>query len=151
MSRAVLAMGTKLVLRGIRRDKTRLFENRGQSGEINPLIILWEEVATVTLNFVKALNNERPTIRVAQSPDAIWTPHDWHEMVRTCAGLSCITSHGVGICRCHSFSVLKSPSYCSGLADLTSRRTLVWPKEAPRFEVVVASNNPAVNTYGSMG
>ena len=37
-------------------------------------------------------------------------------------------------------------SYCSGLADLTSRRTLVWPNEAPRFDVVVASNNPAVNT-----
>ena len=82
-----------------------------------------------------------------KSLDAIWTPHDWHEMVRACAGLSCMTSHGVGICLCHSFSALKSPSYCSGLADLTSRRTLVWPKDEPRFEVVVASNNPAVNTF----
>ena len=64
-------------------------------------------------------------------------------MVRACAGLSCMTSHSVGTCLCHSFSALKSPSLF--WADLASRRTLVWPKDEPRFEVVVASNNPAVN------
>ena len=58
VSRAGLSTDTELVLRGIRGDKTRLFENRGQSWEINSLVILRKEVATVTINLVKALNYE---------------------------------------------------------------------------------------------
>ena len=68
-------------------------------------------------------------------------------LVSASAGLSCMTSHGVGICWGHSFSVLKSPSYCSGLAERTSKRILVCPKDAAKFEDVVASNNPAAKTY----
>ena len=98
------------------------------------------------LNLANSLiTKERPYMS-RSSLGAIWTPQDWHEMVSACAGLSCMTSHGVGICLCHSFSVLKSPSNCSGLAERTSKRILVCPKDAARFEDVVASNNPAAKT-----
>ena len=96
------------------------------------------------LNLANSLiTKERPYV-CRSSLGAIWTPQDWHEMVSACAGFSCMTSHGVGICWCHSFSVLKSPSNCSGLAERTSKRILVCPKDA--LEDVVASNNPAAKT-----
>ena len=77
------------------------------------------------LNLANSLmTKERPYV-FRSSLGAIWTPQDWHEMVSASAGLSCMTSHGVGTCWCHSFSVLKSPAYCSGLAERTSRRILV--------------------------
>ena len=98
------------------------------------------------LNLATSLiTKERPYV-FRSSLGAIWTPQDWHEMVSASAGLSCMTSHGVGICWCHSFSVLKSPPYCSGLAERTSKRILVCPKDAAKFEDVVASNNPAAKT-----
>ena len=98
------------------------------------------------LNLASSLiTKERPYV-FRSSLGAISTPQDWHEMVSASAGLSCMTSHGVGICWCHSFSVLKSPSYCSGLAERTSKRILVCPKDAAKFEDVVASNNPAAKT-----
>ena len=62
------------------------------------------------LNLANSLiTKERPYVS-RSSLGAIWTPQDWHEMVSACAWPSCMTSHGVGICLCHSFSVLKSPS-----------------------------------------
>ena len=49
------------------------------------------------LNLANSLmTKERPYV-VRSSFGAIWTPQDWHEMVSASAGLSCITSHGVGI------------------------------------------------------
>ena len=97
------------------------------------------------LNLANSLmTKERPYV-VRSSFGAIWTAQDWVEMVSASA-VSCMTSHGVGICWCHSFSVLKSPAYCLGLAERTSRRILVCPKDAARFEDVVASNNPAAKT-----
>ena len=80
---------------------------------------------------------------------AIWTPQDWHEMVSACAGLSCMTSHGV--CLCHSFSALKSPSNWSGLAERTSNGSWFCPLDAARFEDVVASNNTECHRLALVG
>ena len=62
-----------------------------------------------------------------------------------------MTSHGVGICWCHSFSVLKSRLNCSGLAERTSKRILVCPKDAARFEDVVAAKTCWVNGVSQDG
>ena len=60
-----------------------------------------------------------------------------HEMVSACAGLSCMTSHGVAYVCATPFP-----------AERTSKRMLVCPKDAARFEDI-ASNNPAAKPVES--
>ena len=102
LSGVVLSLGTELMLRNIWSDKIRLLENRGHLCKMNHLAILWKERAAVWLILARFLI-ERPY--VSRSSSAQFGHHRTGMMASACAGLSCMTSHGVGMCLCHSFHV----------------------------------------------
>ena len=87
MSMVEYSTDTELMLRGVRSYKSKLFENRGQAGEMNHLAILSKKNATVIINLVKVLNHEWMTIRVAQvtwrNLDTTWLAWDGESLCWT--------------------------------------------------------------------
>ena len=130
LSRVVLSLGTNLCCGASGVTKPGSSKIEAIPGRCTILLSCGKTELQSWLNLaISLITKERPYYVSRSSLGAIWTPQDWHEMASACAGLSCMTSHGVGTCWCHSFSELKSPSKWSGAGRTDLQTDFGLPKE----------------------